>query len=179
MDEGATPGLVTLEALYDAYHRQALGLAYRLLNDVGDAEDVVQDVFLSAWRAANSYDAGKGSTRTWILAMVRNRAIDILRARRRRPVSVLEEQDDLPGDEDPAAMAMIRADGQVAYQALATLPEPQRQVVEMVYFQGLSHTEVADRLAIPVGTIKSRLRLAMDRLRGILVGPENSPSLSQ
>lgn len=171
-------GLIgSLELLYDEYHRQALWLAYRILRDVGDAEDVVQEAFLSAWRFSRSYDGQKGSTKTWLLAMVRNRSIDLLRSRRRRPVSTLDEGADLVGVEDPAGDAMSRVEGQIACKAVAALPEPQRRVVEMIYFEGMSHNDVAQLLSTPVGTIKSRMRLALHRLRTVLADGERSPSL--
>lgn len=162
------PGLAALEALYDAYHRQALGLAYRILQDRGDAEDIVQEVFLAAWRASDRYDPGRGSLRTWILAMVRNRAIDLLRARRRAPVSPLDERFDRPDETDVPDLVVTQLDGQRAWAALASLPPEQRQVIELAYFSGLSHSEIADRLATPVGTVKGRIRLALDRLRTML-----------
>src|SRR5207237_7769734 len=102
----AAPELADLEALYDAHHRQAIGLAYRILGDLGDAEEVVQEVFLSAWRSGHTYDASRGSTHTWILSMVRNRCIDVLRARKRRPVQPLLEGVDPPDSEDVPARAV-------------------------------------------------------------------------
>src|SRR5919201_1431451 len=103
--------LVDLETLYDLHHRQALGLAYRIVGDLGDAEEVVQEVFLSAWRSGHTYDPAKGSTHTWILSMVRNRSIDVLRARKRRPVSQLAD------DADPAAALDVSAEAAVALDA--------------------------------------------------------------
>ena len=160
-----------LEALYDAYHRQAMGLAFQLLGDVPDAEEVVQDAFVAAWRAAASYDPARGSTRAWLLTMVRSRALDRLRARRRTASSPLEG---LPEPEDAMdVFAEVAADeeGQVAREALVRLPPEQRQVIELAYFAGLSHAEIAARIAVPLGTVKSRIRLALDRLRLVLDAP--------
>jgi RNA polymerase sigma-70 factor (ECF subfamily) len=161
--EAPAPRLADLEAMYDAHHRQAIGLAYRILGDLGDAEEVVQEVFLSAWRT--QYDPSRGSTHAWILAMVRNRSIDVLRARRRRPVQPLAEGVDPPDAQDVTAQAASNVDAAAARQALNALPPEQKQVIELAYFGGLTHTEIATQLAAPIGTVKGRIRLGLDRLR--------------
>jgi RNA polymerase sigma-70 factor (ECF subfamily) len=159
------PELAELEALYDAYHRQAIGLAYRILGDLGDAEEVAQEAFLSAWRSGHTYDPARGSTQTWILSMVRNRSIDVLRARKRRPVQPLAEGVDPPDPTDVPGQAVSNVYAETARQALNSLPPEQKQVIELAYFAGLSHTEIADRIATPIGTVKGRIRLGLDRLR--------------
>jgi RNA polymerase sigma-70 factor (ECF subfamily) len=161
--------LADLETLYDLHHRQALGLAYRLLGNLGDAEEVVQEVFLSAWRSGHTYDPASGSTHTWILSMVRNRSIDVLRARKRRPVSQLAEDADPADTLDVQSEAAVAVDAVAARQALDTLPPEQKQVIELAYFSGLSHSEIAAQLAAPIGTVKGRIRLGLDRLR-VLMG---------
>jgi RNA polymerase sigma-70 factor (ECF subfamily) len=157
--------LDALEQLYEEHHRQALGLAYQLLRDSGESEEVVQEAFLSAWRAQDRYDARLGSQRTWILTMVRNRCIDVLRARKRRPVDPIDEQFDLADGADVSAQAITSVEATRARQAMAALPPEQQEVIELAYFRGLTHFEIADKLATPVGTIKGRIRLALDRLR--------------
>ena len=159
------PQLADLEALYDEHNRRAIGLAYRILGNMGDAEEVVQEVFLSAWRSGHTYDPSRGSATTWILSMVRNRSIDVLRAQRRRPVTPLVEGVDPPDSEDVPARAVSNVDADAAREAMNSLPPEQKQAIELAYFGGLSHTEIATQVAAPVGTVKGRIRLGLDRLR--------------
>jgi RNA polymerase sigma-70 factor (ECF subfamily) len=159
------PALGQLEVLFDAHHRQAIGLAYRILGNLGDAEEVVQEVFLSAWRLGHTYDPARGSTHTWILTMVRNRSIDVLRARQRRPVQQLAEGIDPPDSSDVPTQAVSNVDAETAIVAMNALPPEQKEVLELAYFGGLSHSEIAAKLAAPIGTVKGRIRLGLDRLR--------------
>ena len=161
----------TLEALYEEYHRQALGLALRVLGNMGDAEEVVQEAFLAAWRAGHTYDPSRGSTRTWLLTLVRNRAIDVVRARQRRPVQPLDEHLDPPDSSDVPLQAALNVDAARVAEALYKLPPEQRAVIELAYSSGLSHTEIAARLRLPIGTVKGRIRLGLDRLRQALGVP--------
>jgi RNA polymerase sigma-70 factor, ECF subfamily len=163
--DAAAPRLAELEALYDTHHRQAIGVAYRIVGDLGEAEEVVQEVFLSAWRTGHHYDPARGSERAWVLSMVRNRSIDVLRARRRRPVQAMVEGLDPPDAEDVPARAVSNVDADAARVALNALPPDQKRVIEMAYFGGLSHNEIATQLSTPIGTVKGRIRLGLDRLR--------------
>jgi RNA polymerase sigma-70 factor (ECF subfamily) len=160
-----TPELAQLETLYDAHNRQAIGLAYRILGDLGDAEEVVQEVFLSAWRSGHTYDPARGSTHTWILSMVRNRSIDVLRARQRRPTQQMPEGIDPVDSSDVPTLAVSNVDAETARVAMNSLPPEQKQAIELAYFGGLSHSEIAAQLAAPIGTVKGRIRLGLDHLR--------------
>jgi RNA polymerase sigma-70 factor, ECF subfamily len=163
--------LAALESLYEAYHRQAIGLAYRLLGDRGDAEDVVQDAFLALWRSMDRYDPERGSVRTWLLTIVRNRALDVLRSRRAHPASPLDESVPFADGTDLVRLVEARIDGARARNALAELPDEQRRTIEMAYLAGLSHSQIASRTDEPLGTIKGRVRLGLQRLRLILQAP--------
>lgn len=167
-DEGSStvPALGALEALYDAYHRQALGVAFRVVGDRQDAEEVVQEAFLAAWRSLSNFDPVRGSTRTWLLSIVRNRAIDVLRSRGRRPSLPLDlEIHDVRDERDPSTDAATAIDARAATAVLAQLPHAQREAVELAFFAGLSHTEIAEQVRAPLGTVKGRIRLGLDRLR--------------
>src|SRR5260370_27884405 len=122
-----TPELAQLDALYDAHNRQAIGLAYRILGDLGDAEEAVQEVFLSAWRSGHTYDPARGSTHTWILSMVRNRSIDMLRARQRRPTQQMPEGIDPLASSDVPTLAVSNVDAETAPLAINSLPPEQNQ----------------------------------------------------
>jgi RNA polymerase sigma-70 factor (ECF subfamily) len=156
-----------LERLYARYGSIVFGMVYRLLGDRQAAEECTQDVFVAVWRRASSYDEERSLVTTWLFAIARNRAIDVARRRAARPVELQEEVSvsDLAPD---SADLVAEADGssRVA-EAMAELPEAQREVLVLAYFDGLSHTEIADRLALPVGTVKGRIRLALDRLRAL------------
>ena len=164
--EGAgQPTPATLEELYDTHSGTALAVAYRVLGNVADAEEVLQEVFLTVWRSRHSYDSSRGSLRTWLLAVVRHRAIDVLRRRPHVAVCPLDEHFHAAGEGDVPAEVVRTLDGQRMRRALQGLPPEQLQAIELAYFSGLTHGEIAERLAIPLGTIKGRIRLGMDRLR--------------
>ena len=157
------------EGLYDRHHRLVHGLACRMLGDVGEAEDLVQQVFLAAWQRADSFDAGRGSAAAWLCVMTRSRCLDRLRARsrgRRREQSMPLEV--LAAIAPAAAADADPARGRALALALEALPQAQRAAVEAVYYQGLTQAEAARALKLPLGTVKGRLRLAMDKLASAL-----------
>ncbi len=160
----------SLAALYDRYHLLSFSLALRVVNDRGRAEDVVQDAFLSVWRKAGSYAAGRGSVKTWLTSIVRNRAIDLVRARRETDgddeAVLLALRDPRPGVVEQVTASLDR---QTIRTAIAELPLEQRQAIAMAYFEGLSHSEIADSTGLPLGTVKSRIRLGMHRLKDLLL----------
>ncbi len=159
-------------ALYDRYGALAYALAYRILQDRGAAEDVVQDVYLGVWRRAGSYRPGRGSVRTWLLASVHHRAIDRLRgtAGRARRDTALEEVDRVAALDDPWRDVELTLQRDVLRKGLATLPEEQRRTIELAYFGGFTHSQIAELLGEPVGTIKGRMRLGLDKLRHHFAG---------
>jgi RNA polymerase sigma-70 factor, ECF subfamily len=155
-----------LAALYDRYASLLLGAAYHVLRNRRDAEDLLHDVLLECWNKAATYEARRGSVRSWLLVRVRSRALDRVRslavARRHAAAPPAPEEAPLAGD------ALRAADGGRAIRALGALPEAQRSIVELCFFQGLGCAEIAKQLGIPVGTVKSRLARAVERLRGEL-----------
>lgn len=161
-----------LGELYDRYGRLALGVAYRMLGERGASEDVVQEAFLNVWRKASGYQPGRGSVRTWLLTIVHNLAIDRRRGRHRHAVSDVPIDDvaySLATDEeDLFASVAGMIDAQQMQAALANLPAEQREVIVLAYFGGLTHQEIAGRTATPLGTVKSRMRLGLQKLRGAL-----------
>jgi RNA polymerase sigma-70 factor (ECF subfamily) len=158
---------------YDDFAPTAFGLIRRVLRDPQAAEEVLQEVFWQVWRDAPQYDARRGSPVAWLLMRAKTRAIDKLRSVRRReqtfvmPVDEAIARRDEPPAENPGVAAESR--GLVA-AALAKLPDAQRRVVELAFFEGLTQTEIAAQLGEPLGTVKTRARLALDRLRDVLRG---------
>ena len=169
--------LNALEALYDRYRTMAYSIALRVTGDASLAEDVLQEAFLGAWRHAGRYAEGRGSVKTWLLAIVHHRAIDAVR--RRRPTNSLPETEDVT----PAPLTVPDLWGEVAADldadtvrgALDVLPQVQREAIELAYFGGLTQQEIAARTGAPLGTVKGRMRLALLAMRRHLleqgVGP--------
>ncbi len=161
-----------MAALYDQYGRLAYSVAYRVVGESGEAEDVVQESFLALWRQAGKLDAERGSVRSFLLTIVHRRAIDVLRRRSGRPERGLDEAAPLTAaTPDPIEYASHAEERELVARAMRTLPEEQRQAIELTYFCGLTIVEMADQQQIPLGTAKSRLRLALDRMRKTLVEP--------
>jgi RNA polymerase sigma-70 factor (ECF subfamily) len=163
-----------LSALYDRHGGLALGLAIRLLGDRQAAEDVVQDSFLQIWRRGASFDPRRGTLRSWLLSMVHNRAIDVHRQRAARPQAASWQVADLdlPDSADTWTEVGRRMSRETVARALMRLSPEQREVIELAFFSGYTHVEIADRLQLPLGTVKGRIRLGLQRLRGILAPHE-------
>jgi RNA polymerase sigma-70 factor (ECF subfamily) len=153
--------------LYDRHAARVLGLAYRIVRNTSDAEDVVQDVFAQAWRTAPNYQASRGTVAGWLLMMARTRAIDRLRARQtRRDAGAEPDPERVPSNAVPVPDQII-ANQQAARVrgAMVALPSEQKTALELAYFEGLSQSEIAERLQIPLGTVKTRIRSALALLR--------------
>lgn len=166
----------SMELLYDRYGGVAYALALRVLRDPGAAEDVVQEAFFNIWRQGTSYDTARGTVRTWLLTVVHHRAIDRVRsiqAKTRGDVAI-DSVLFLQAKEDTWATVSAGLESERIRAAVATLPPEQRQVVEMAYFAGLTHVEIAERVGIPLGTVKGRMRLAVDKLRDALRMPKGA-----
>jgi len=164
----AARDLGALASLYDRYGRLAYSLAYRILGESGTAEDVVQDAFLSAWRGAPGYRRDRGNPRAWLLSIVHHRAVDILRRKttfRPAPLEVAESQ---PGDEDTAASAERNVENASVREALERLPQAQRQTIELAYFGGYTHVELSELMGVPLGTVKGRMRIGLQKIRRAL-----------
>lgn len=162
-----------LLALYDRHGRLGYGLAYRMLGESGAAEEAVQDAFLRVWRRAATFDAARGSVRSWLMTIVHHCAIDLHRKRAGAP-NVVAGLDDI-AEQTPAPDAWSevasKLDREQVRAAVATLPPEQRRAIELAYFDGLTHREIAERDGLPLGTVKGRLRLGLQRLYTALAEP--------
>ena len=163
-----------LERLYDRYGRATYSLVLKMLRDPSRAEEVTQEVFLKLWRRPESYAVARGAFGTWLLSVAHHRAIDELRTRRFELIP-LENGASSPLDNvvddapDFAEVAWLREQRLAVRQALASLPSAQRQAVELAYFAGLTQREISERLGEPLGTVKTRIRLAVQKLRVNLI----------
>jgi RNA polymerase sigma-70 factor (ECF subfamily) len=166
--------LDALDVLYDRYHRVAFSMAYRVLGDRLAAEDVVQDAFLSVWRQARSFRADRGSARTWLMSIVHHRAIDKLRSHANMPnfvplEIVQQRESDAPGT---WAQVWSSLSGDVVRGALEQLPAEQKKSIELAFFSGYTHVEIAGLMGVPLGTVKGRMRIGLQKLKSMLDRPE-------
>ena len=156
------------ELLYDRHGSAAFSLAYRMVGNRVTAEDIIQEAMLSIWRSRLRYDQTRGSVRTWVLGIVHNRAIDALRRsivhdRRRETMDGVEER--YEARERTDVEVARREEARSIRSALDTLPEEQRRTIELAYFGGFSHSQIAELLHEPIGTVKGRMRLGLDKMR--------------
>jgi RNA polymerase sigma-70 factor, ECF subfamily len=163
-----------IEMLYDRYSALAYTLAFRVLNDAGAAEDVVQEAFLSVWRRASTYRSDRGSLRTWVCSIVHHRALDRLRGRagRARQDLALEHAPiEVTSVSDTWDQVVEVLEREQLKTALSALSMEQRETIELAYYGGYSQTEISDLMQVPLGTVKGRTRLALRKLRGLLELP--------
>jgi len=160
------------EVLFDRHGGAAFSLAYRIVGDRAAAEEVTQEAFISVWRSGARFDAARGSVRSWLLSVVRNRAIDFLRSRAGKAPkltfddeAVLEQR---PAVERTEEEALQRETAAELRGAIGKLPGEQSKVIELAYFGGFSHSEIARILGLPMGTVKGRMRLGLEKIRGEL-----------
>jgi RNA polymerase sigma-70 factor, ECF subfamily len=162
------------EVIFDRHGDAAFSLAYRMCGRRATAEDVVQEAFVSLWRSGARYDRARGSVRSWVLSVVHNRAIDAFRrdaARTSRDVSDEGLAERVAAQERTEAEVERRDEAQQVRNALGELPAEQRQVIELAFFGGFSHTQIAEMLKLPAGTVKGRMRLGLTKLRVLLGDP--------
>jgi RNA polymerase sigma-70 factor (ECF subfamily) len=166
--------LTAFRTLYARYGGLVYSTALRVVRDAQIAEDMVQEIFLRLWRKPESYTATRGKFATWLTSVTRNRAVDEVRSRNRRyrheTASPEEQQRELPGPEvdEPGLRAELSDQRRLILTALSKLPPEQRQTIELAYFGGLTQQEIAERLGQPLGTVKTRIRLGMQKLRAAL-----------
>lgn len=162
--------------LYDRYGSVLYAIAYRIVGERADAEEVVTEAFAQAWREATRFESGRGSVTAWLTMIARSRALDVVRARSRRDrimeTAAREEANDAPAmgtwRSDPGESLERAERSRRVEAALQELSPPQRQAIELAYYEGLSQSEIAERLQEPLGTVKTRVRLGMQKLRDVL-----------
>jgi len=161
------------EIVYDRHGGAAFSLAYRMVGNRSAAEDITQEAFLSLWRSGARYDRARGSVRTWLLGIVRNRAIDLLR-REVMQAPAISFDDEISADKRPSSSvetdveALRREAAREVRGVLSELPGDQIRVIELAYFGGLTHSQIAEMLGMPLGTVKGRMRLGMEKIRARL-----------
>ncbi|MFN8592463.1 MAG: sigma-70 family RNA polymerase sigma factor [Thermomicrobiales bacterium] len=165
-----------LEVLYDRYSSVVFSFAFRIVSDRELAEEVLQEAFFRAWQQGSNFSSGRGTFITWLLSITHNLAIDEIRRRRRRPMKAESEEPEQLLDVQPDTSAGANVEDEVWLgalrdtigQALTQLPAAQREAIEMAYFQGLTQREIAEALGEPLGTIKTRMRLGLQKLKEAL-----------
>ena len=176
MDRLGSRDLAAFEALYDRYGDLVYSVCLRVVGDTYIAEDVTQDVFVRVWRRPEQFDVRRGKFVTWLLSVARNRSIDHRRSQSRRMrhealPSIDEEEDVLPSEDardDPALQTVLADECAAVRRALAMLPPEQKLAIQLAYFGGLTQQEIANKLGQPLGTVKTRIRLGMQKMRGAL-----------
>jgi RNA polymerase sigma-70 factor (ECF subfamily) len=160
------------EVLFDRHGGPAYSLAYRIVGDRAAAEEVTQEAFISVWRSGARFDAARGSVRSWLLSVVRNRAIDFLRSRAGKAPKLTFDDDSVleqrPAQERTEEEALRHETTAELRGALGKLPGEQAKVIELAYFGGFTHSEIARMLNLPMGTVKGRMRLGLEKIRGDL-----------
>lgn len=178
IDQASRGDAWALEVLYDRYSRVVFSFALRIVNDQLIAEELLQEVFFRAWQQGGTFRASKGAFLTWLLSITHNMAIDEVRKRKRRPQRSDSDDPDVvlaavadtgPSVEDEVWLRVLR---ERIGRALDTLPVAQREAIELAYFRGMTHREIAETLGEPLGTIKTRMRLGMQKLRDQLDSSE-------
>lgn len=161
-----------LTQLYDSTNRMVYGLALRILGELSAAEETLFEVYLQVWRTAKNFDPNRGRVSSWLVSMTRSRAIDALRARKARRDNVARSLDEISDLQDrrsgPEGRSLQQSREQVIRKSLAELPRDQRTAIELAYFSGLTQGEIASRTGLPLGTVKTRIRSGMLRLRELL-----------
>lgn len=154
-------------ALYDRYSGAAYGLAFRITGDGTLAEDVVQDAFVSVWKQAGRFDPERGQVKSWLLTIVHHKAVDAVRRRANRSERALPEgpEEFIATIGSPEQVTEMTMDAAAVREAVRAVPEDQRRTIEMAYFEGLTHVEIAERMDVPLGTVKSRLRIGLEKMR--------------
>jgi RNA polymerase sigma-70 factor (ECF subfamily) len=160
------------EVFYDRHGGAAFSLAYRILGERGAAEDCIQEAFISIWRSGGKFDPTRGSVRSWTLSIVRNRAIDVLRSKAGKAPKMTFDDDEIlesrPSGELTEEEAMRNETATEVRGALSQLPDDQSKVIQLAYFGGFSQSEIAAMLNVPLGTVKGRMRLGLEKIRGEL-----------
>lgn len=159
------------EVLYDRHVAAVYGLCHRMVRSAGKADDICQEAFLSMWRSGGRYDATRGDVRSWMLAIAHHRAIDQIRRSRRHDDRQVQDDalaEQMPGADSTDGDALSRIEADDTGRALRCLPDKQRAVIELSFYSGYSHAEIADELDVPLGTVKGRMRLGLEKLQGQL-----------